>query len=146
MSEWVIKNRFLWGGGFRHDQYDRAGPYLADTLLMGRAFLSLYQATGKQSYLKRVLRSADFINKQFHHARAGLVAAGDNGTPLAPQPQIDQNIQAALWLLELHTASDEAAPLALANHVMRYLATGEIALARLTEAGILEANARLRVN
>lgn len=142
-AQWVIKNRFLWGGGFRHDQFDRAGPFLADTLFMGRAFLSLYRATGNQRYLKRALRSADFIDKQFRHPRAGLVAAGDNGTPLAPRPQIDQNIQAALWLLELQAESQSAAPLALANHIMRYLATGEIALARLTEAGILEANASL---
>ncbi len=32
---WVVKNRALPEGGFRHDEVDRAGPYLGDTLAMG---------------------------------------------------------------------------------------------------------------
>ena len=40
-AAWVTAQRALPGGGFRHDTADAAGPYLADTLAMGRAFLAL---------------------------------------------------------------------------------------------------------
>ena len=39
-ANWVIANRALPGGGFRHDEADAGGPYLDDTLAMGRAFLA----------------------------------------------------------------------------------------------------------
>ncbi len=142
-AAWIARNRPLWGGGFRHDRLDNAGPYLADTLAMGRAWLALYLATGADDYVQRALRAADFIDRQFRHPQAGLVSATDNGTPVKPLPQIDQNIQAALWLAELHTVTGAQQPLRVAEHVMRYLAIPEIATDRVTEAGILEADARL---
>lgn len=143
-SAWVLKNRRLWGGGFRHDRIDASGPYLADTLWMGRAFLALYRATGNDEYLQRSLAAAGFIERQFRHARAGVVAAADDGTPIEPLPQIDQNIQTALWLTELAGVTGEVAPLQLAEQVMRYLGAPSIATARLTEAGVLEIDARMR--
>ena len=45
-ARWIIANRSLSGGGFRHDERDAAGPYLEDTLAMSDAFLALYTATG----------------------------------------------------------------------------------------------------
>ncbi|MGB1109480.1 MAG: DUF255 domain-containing protein [Gammaproteobacteria bacterium] len=142
-AEWVIDNRSLWGGGFRHDKLDASGPYLADTLFMGRAFLSLYQARGDENWLQRSLKAAAFIDKQLRHPVGGLAASVADGTPLKPLPQIDQNIQAALWLLNLARVSGEPGPGELGEWVMRYLSTPEVALSRITEAGILEADARL---
>ncbi|MCP5141438.1 MAG: thioredoxin domain-containing protein [Gammaproteobacteria bacterium] len=154
-ADWVVANRRLWGGGFRHDRIDAAGPYLADTLWMGRAFLALYRATGEEAWLTRSRQAAAFIGGNLRDPRAGVVASADDGTPLKPSPQIDQNIQTALWLAELAEALAEAPtgsveaqhaaePLALARHVMRYLAAPSVATARFTEAGILEVDARLR--
>lgn len=143
-AHWAIANRRLWGGGFRHERIDRSGPYLADTLWMGRAFLALYRATGDDEWLGRSLRAAGFIERELRHPRAGVVASADDGTPLKPLPQIDQNIQTALWLAQLAKISGKAEPLALARHVMRYLAAPSIATARFTEAGILEADVLLR--
>jgi uncharacterized protein YyaL (SSP411 family) len=34
-AQWIVANRSLQGGGFRHDERDVAGPYLEDTLAMG---------------------------------------------------------------------------------------------------------------
>ena len=42
-ADWILANRSLSEGGFRHDERDAAGPYLGDTLAMGRAFLTLYR-------------------------------------------------------------------------------------------------------
>lgn len=143
-AEWVIEHRRLWGGGFRHAQVDSAGPYLADTLHMGRAFLSLYKASQDDQWLNRSLDASRFISRQLRHPVAGLAASVADGTPVKPLPQIDQNIQAALWLAELAAISGRSEPAELGGFVMRYLGTSEIAFSRLTDAGILEANERFK--
>ena len=50
-AAWVNGHRALPDGGFRHDDKDRGGPYLGDTLAMGQAFLDLYAATGNRDWL-----------------------------------------------------------------------------------------------
>ncbi len=45
-ATWVMRNRSLADGGFRHDAQDAGGPYLGDSLAMARAFLQLYAVTG----------------------------------------------------------------------------------------------------
>ncbi len=139
---WVLKNRRYYGGGFRHDKNDNAGPYLADTLYMGRAFLALYKASGDTRWLTLATRAADFMGKNFRHPQAGLVSAADNGTPVSPLPQLDQNIHAARFLLELTQSSQDQSALELARHTARFLYTPEIAESRLTEAGLLLIDSR----
>ncbi len=55
-ADWIIANRSLPGGGFSHDAKDPAGPYLGDTLAMGRAFLALYESTADRAWLVRAER------------------------------------------------------------------------------------------
>ncbi len=136
-EEWVWKNRRYADGGFRHDKIDQAGPYLSDTLSMGRAYLGLYHATANERYLTRARKAATFIARYFRHDSAGLVSATDNGTPVKPLPQIDQNIQAVRFFIGLYSLTKEAELLAIIEHTNRYLVTREIALSRLTEAGLL---------
>ena len=52
-AKWVIDNRALPDGGFRHGEKDRGGPFLGDTLAMGQAFLDLYAATGSRDVAHR---------------------------------------------------------------------------------------------
>lgn len=136
-TKWIIKNRRYLDGGFKHNQVDIAGPYLADTLYMGKAFLTLYEVTKKAEFLKYANQTATFIGAQFKNPQGGLVSAGDNGTPTQPLPQLDQNIDAARFLIQLYKSSKQAEQLALAEHTMKLLATDKIATSRLTEAGIL---------
>src|SRR5437764_1330390 len=60
-AKWVIANRALSNGGFRHGEKDRGGPFLGDTLAMGQAFLDLYAATGKRDWLASAARAGDFV-------------------------------------------------------------------------------------
>src|SRR5207253_9731682 len=60
-ATWVIANRTLPDGGFRHGDKDRGGPLLGDTLAMGQAFLDLYAATGNRDWLSAAAKSGDFI-------------------------------------------------------------------------------------
>ena len=139
---WVLKNRAYYGGGFRHDGFDQAGPYLGDTLYMGRAMLALYEATGDAAMLQGAQRAAAFIGKYFRDPRAGLRSAADNGTPSEPLPQLDQNIYAADFLLRLQAITGDPQQRELAAWVLRYLVTPEVALSRATDAGILLAAQR----
>jgi uncharacterized protein len=100
---WVVANRSLAGspGGFRHDDVDKAGPYLGDNLAMGRAFLALYEVTGERSWLEKAKASADFIGRHFQiDGQAGFVTAASSSSKLQlaalmPQPLLDENVTLA---------------------------------------------------
>ncbi len=139
-AAWVLKNRLYADGGFRHNKIDDAGPYLSDTLFMGRALLQLYRTSADPQALALAAKAGSFMNQWFRHPQAGLVSAVDNGTPVKPIPQIDQNIYAARFMLALYKQTNDKAHADLAKHILRYLSTQQIALERLTEAGILLAD------
>ena len=134
---WVFTERRLGQSGFRHDRVDTAGPYLMDNLAMVRALLTYHQVTGDKQALQRAVATTGFIGRYLKHPKAGLVSAADNGTPLQPLPQLDENITAAQLLLELYAVTGQPQLKALAEHTLRYLNSPEVALSRITEAGLL---------
>lgn len=142
-ANWIIEHRSLPGGGFRHGAQDPAGPYLGDNLAMGRAFLALYGATGDRTWLQRTEQALQFIDARFRHQSGGKDAAGyataasTPQTVIKPQPQIDENIALARYAVLVQHYTGNPAYRAIAERVMRYLATPAIATSRLTEAGIL---------
>jgi uncharacterized protein len=89
-ADWICAHRSLSDGGFRHDATDPAGPYLGDTLAMGRAFLTLYACTGDRTWLKKAADAADFISKNFG-TDLGYVTSAHIGA-LKSQPQLDENV------------------------------------------------------
>ena len=137
---WVLKNRRYADGGFRHNQSDDAGPYLSDTLFMGRALLQLYQTKGDKQALILAAKAGTFMDIWFRFPQAGLVSAVDKASPVKPIPQLDQNIVAAQFMMDLYKQTGDKRHADLAKHILRYLNTPEIALQRLTEAGILLAD------
>jgi uncharacterized protein YyaL (SSP411 family) len=139
-SDWIMNNRSLNNGGFKHDKQDSAGPYLADTLYMGRAFLLLYQATKEDRYLNKAIQAAGFIQNKFQYKLGGLVSAVDNGTPAQPLPQLEQNIDATRFFLEIYTHKKTDSLKNAIDHNMKFLATKEISTSRFTEAGVLLAH------
>jgi uncharacterized protein len=128
-ADWVIQNRSLPGGGFRHDETDAAGPFLGDTLSMGRAFLSLYSATGDRQWLTRATDAADYINVHFKDTdnRPGFASAEVRGQTIPPLPQRDENVMLTRFANLLHQTTGNAAYLEQAQHAMRYLATPVVA-------------------
>jgi len=113
------------------------GPYLADTLWMGRAFVALYRATGDRDFLRRAQRAAKFMAAHFRHEAGGLRSAVSNGTPVEPLPQIDQNIQSVRFLLALNAIAPNPQWVALAAAGLRFLVTPDVALSRASDPGIL---------
>jgi uncharacterized protein YyaL (SSP411 family) len=139
---WAAQNRALPGGGFRHDAGDSYGPYLGDTLTMGRAFLALYAATADRHWLERARQAASFIGAHFADASgAGFDTTARSTDPASrPRQERDENIALARFANLLVQYTGDAQPRAMAESAMKYLVTPEVAR-RLPAAGVLLADA-----
>lgn len=144
-ADWVVANRALPGGGFRHGEKDAAGPYLADTLAMARAFLALYTVTGERAWLTRAEESAAFMDTQFRRSPGFATAVAAPGAPLAPKPQVDENIALVRFANLLHAHTGKAAHRAMSGHAMRFLASPTVVERQgYGTSGILLADRELR--
>lgn len=137
--EWAQHNRAQEDGGFRHSERDAAGPYLADTLALGRALLQLHRVTGERKLLRDAGAAADFIDARLRTAR-GYASAARGTSPIAPIVQIDENIALARFANALARYSGKSTHRDIAARALAHLAQERIALVRITEAGILLAD------
>jgi uncharacterized protein YyaL (SSP411 family) len=134
-AEWVLANRFLPGGGFRHDAQDAAGPYLGDTLAMGRAFLTLYEATAERRWLKRAEEAVQFIVKTFNGQPGFVTAAMDARSAFPPGPQYNENVSMARLCNQLFYYTGKPEYRAAAENALRWSAAPEIAGKRFSDVG-----------
>jgi uncharacterized protein YyaL (SSP411 family) len=118
----IIATRGLEGGGFRHDERDAAGPFLGDTLAMGRAFLALHQLTQRREWLDRAVAAAEFIERHFPRPDAPGYAASDTTHPAfpAPRPQFDENVNLARFTAALAHTTGRAGFRAMAATTLRW--------------------------
>jgi uncharacterized protein len=119
-ADWICAHRGLSKGGFQHDADDPSGPYLGDTLSMGRAFLALYAATGNRDWLQKAERAIEFISDNFG-SDLGYLTSEHLGA-LKSQPQLDENVSLArianlLW----HYSGNEEFK-KVAERAMRFVA------------------------
>jgi uncharacterized protein YyaL (SSP411 family) len=144
-AEWIVANRGLPGGGFRHDAKDASGPYLGDTLAMARAFLQLYATTADRLWLKRAEESAGFIAANFRNAggKPGFVTSKNMPGGFQPEPQRDENIQMARFANLLSHYTGNKGYRAWADEAMKYLSAPAVAERR-PVAGVLLADRELR--
>jgi uncharacterized protein len=127
-TRWIIANRALPGGGFRHGASDANGPYLGDTLAMERAFLSLYGATADRAWLTDAEAAMKFIDANFSDKQgAGFDSSkAPTDRAYAPHPDRDENIAIARAANMLfHITADEADK-KTADRAMRYVAADPI--------------------
>jgi len=130
-AEWVQAHLHRAGGGFQHGAQaasNAGGPYLGDTLSMGRAFLALYAATGERIWLRRAQEAAAFIETTFR-ANPGYVTT--SVTALVERAhakwQRDENCDVARFANLLHHYDADPKHEAMAKNAMRYLAAPEVA-------------------
>ena len=142
--DWVLRERSLGNGGFRHDLRDQAGPYLGDTLACGRAFLAFYQVTGERKWLDLAVEAAAFVEKNFVVAgRAGVANAVVSG-PLDRLNYVrDENIGAARFLNLLWHYTEQEGHRRLRDQALSYLAVPEVAL-EFNTGGVLLADLESR--
>ncbi|NDF12645.1 MAG: thioredoxin domain-containing protein [Proteobacteria bacterium] len=131
-ADWVMKNRSLEGGGFRHGESDNGGPFLGDTLFMGDAFLHLYRSTGDRKWLERALAAAHFIQDHFLYKDGGFATSSlkqpvtGNQQALAfkdPVRKPEENITATRFFNLLSHITGDKTYRASAEHGMRFLAS-----------------------
>jgi uncharacterized protein len=121
-TRWVIANRSLPGGGFRHGSADSSGPYLGDTISMARAFLTLYGATGDRQWLAHAQDAVRFIAGNFRDARgAGFFTARPSGQSGVPHSERDENVMVARTANLLFRYTGNAEYDRIARDAMRYL-------------------------
>ena len=133
-AKWVNDNRALSGGGFRHGDNDRGGPFLGDTLAMGQAFLDLYAATGERDWLNAAAMAGDFVASTFRDEAGGFftskTAEAKTGVLAKPAKLVDDQIQVARFmnLLSRYFGSDSYRE--QAEHAMRYLTSASTEMIR----------------
>jgi uncharacterized protein len=124
-ARWVLANRALAGGGYRHDRQDRNGPFLDDNLSMTQAFLALYRSTGERMWLSHAVDTLNFIDSNLRHAEAGFIAAPapEQGRGVFSEPLrlADQNagLARAANMINRYTGDTRYRDIAL--HGMKYL-------------------------
>ena len=136
---WIIAHRALAGGGFRHDEHDAQGPYLGDSLAMGRAFLALYRATADRAWLAKASATADFIAANFARTRRrfrhGEIVRTDRGDAADGREHFHRAFRQPARPLrrQARTCRDGRKRVALSRRAA-------VALSEITEPGILLAD------
>ncbi len=148
-ARWIIEHRSLPNGGFRHDETDAAGPYLGDTLAMGRAFLGLHQLTQNKEWLDRAEAAAKFIEAHFHRKDSVGYAASDTTQVVfpVPRPQFDENVAVIRFMTALAAVTGNADFRAHAGQGLRWLLAPGVTDDRgFSVAGLLLAEADARTD
>ncbi len=126
-AEWVLANRSLEGGGFRHDASDHGGPFLDDSVAMAEAFVALYRSTGRREWLQHSLATAGYIRARFQDPRGGFIAApvpkSARGVFREPVRVIDQNVAVARLANLLYRYTGAKREQQMARHAMKLLTT-----------------------
>ncbi|MDB6127034.1 MAG: hypothetical protein JWM35_930 [Verrucomicrobia bacterium] len=122
-AKWVLAHLALRGGGFHHDEHDEGGPYLGDTLAMGRAFLALHELTQDHAWLEHATAAAKFIEEHFSRGANAGFASSDMTLKAFPEPlpQFDENVAASRWLTRLAEVTGRADYRAQAASALRWL-------------------------
>jgi uncharacterized protein YyaL (SSP411 family) len=148
-ARWVLANRALPGGGFRHDERDAAGPYLGDTLAMGRAFLALHQLTQDRVWLGHAVAAAEFLAAHFGRGAAAGFASSDTTVSAwpAPRPQFDENVGVARFATALAAVTGRGEFRTTAATALRWLlAPGQAEGRGFYVAGLLLAEEEARTD
>lgn len=146
-AKWVLANRALPDGGFRHGDKDRGGPFLGDSVAMGQAFLDLYAATGNRDWLASAAKAGDFV-ATFRDDAGGFFTSktseGKAGVFAKPAKLIDDQIQVARFMNMLNRYTGSESTREQAAHAMRYLSAAATEMVR-PLPGVLLADEELAV-
>ncbi len=129
-AEWIVAHRAIAGGGFSHDEKDAAGPFLGDTLAMGRACLALYSVTADRKWLTRAVDAADFIGVKFGSAAGSVTGMVTVANDPAAKPQVDENVQLARFANLLYAYTGKKEHRATAEVAMKYVASPQVLAGR----------------
>lgn len=149
-ARWILANRRNEDGSFKHGDKDRGGPFLGDSVYMGRALLALYAASTDRAWLKEAEKTADAIEKNFKDEKGGgyatsKVSIANTGVLLKPVKQFDENIALTRFtnLLSYYTGKTQYRE--MAGYAMKYLAAPALLKSKKFSGGVLTADHELAV-
>jgi uncharacterized protein YyaL (SSP411 family) len=128
-ARWALAHRALSGGGFRHAEQDKGGPYLADNVEMAKALLALHRSTGTREWLTQARATADFIAATFiDPATGGFVASASPDAQQLTRPikQREDNVTAVRTFSLLSSYTGESRYREIAESGMGYLTSPPI--------------------
>ena len=128
-ANWALANRALPGGGFRHAEQDKGGPYLADNVEMAKALIALHRSTGGRAWLTHASATADFIAKTFIDPETGgfvASASPDAQHLIKPIKQREDNVTAVRMFSLLSSYTGENRYREIAEAGMGYLTSPPI--------------------
>jgi len=118
-ANWIIANRSDKNGFVHEIPSDQS--YLGDNLSMGKAFLSLYAATGDRAWLDKAQSLADFIGDNF--ALPAGFATTKSTAAASDTINLDENIATARFYNLLYHYTGQKKDKDWAAVAMRYIAT-----------------------
>ena len=146
----ILATRKNAGGGFKHGDNDRGGPYAGDTLAMGQALLDLYAATGERTWLDEAQTAGDALAQSFVDPKGGflttLTPEGSVGAFITPVKPLDEQAAVTRFANALYRYLGGAPYKALAEHGMRYLASKDILDLPRALPGVLLADAEVSID
>jgi hypothetical protein len=120
-AAWVMKNRALPKGGYKHGDRDAAGPYMGDSLAMAHATLELYAVTGDRKFLAASESAMKYVAAAFK-GRVGYNTAAQGTDPnYHPKPQRDENVSMARLANSLYHYTGDSEYREMALHAMRFV-------------------------
>ena len=129
-ANWIKRHRAI-DGGFRHDERDKLGDYVGDSLAMGEAFLELYANTGNRTWLYDAQHTMTYILKNFKNRNGldGFITSKKFEKNFQPIVERDENIRLGSFanLLFHYTGNKEYKDVVVT--IEKYLRDPEIALA-----------------
>jgi hypothetical protein len=117
-ARWSIANRSVPGGGFSHDAHDVGGPWLADTLAMGEAFLALHRATADAEWQRRAVDAVRYVDRTFQTDLGYRTSAEVDQAGLPPLRHREENARLARLAAELARETGDASLRAVADRAM----------------------------
>jgi uncharacterized protein YyaL (SSP411 family) len=140
-ANWVIKNRAIDGGGFRHGQEAKGPRTLGDNLAMARAFLGLYTITADRVWLEKAEQTTAFIADHFSYKIQGnsvgfATSEGDFSPALsAPKPDFDENVSLARMANLLFHYTGNSRDREMAEAALRFASEQEVAQQQISSVG-----------
>jgi uncharacterized protein len=147
-AQWLLVHRALpQGGGFAHGERNPSGPFLSDTLGMGRAMLDLYGATGDRAWLTEAKNSGQFILDHFSDKEdlGYFTADARTSGALKPYKQLYENIAAARFFNALSNYSHEDRYKTAAIAALRNASSNEAIRQHSFSPGLLLADDEMRI-
>jgi len=146
-ADWTLRERAMTGGGFRHGDHDKGGPYLADTVEMGAALLALHRSTGERKWLVMAMAAGNFVAATFIDPKTGgFFASASPDAKHLPKPikQREDNVTTTRFFTLLASYSGEVRYREIAEAGMGYLASPAVLEAYAFLPDVLLAEEELR--